>query len=390
MDQIYLDWAATASPDQNLLKTALKSSFESFANPSSPHKDGKTAASLIAKQKEILAECFGTKPQQLIFTSGGTESNNMIIFSLLKKKQKGNIVISGIEHPSVWEPVAALEKFGWEVRTVNPEPDSIVRPEKISERIDDETRMVLLIMINNETGAVQPVEEIGHLIRSRSTGRGIHFHIDAVQAVGKLPLNLGKLPVNSASISSHKFQGPRGCGLLYLEKPVEMLYTGGGQEGGLRHGTENTFGMVGTALAAAQSTAGFDEKIKYAIKLKKTLINRISKIPGSVLIPQCNLSNLLDPELFSPYILSVSFPPVPGEVMMRILSDRGFDVGTGSACATGKKKKSRVMDAIGISSDVSYSVIRISTGPDTKMEEILSFCDTLEKESTILINSLRG
>ncbi len=389
MEQIYLDWAATAYPDRDLLEQALKLSINTFANPSSPHKEGKAASALAAEQRKAAAECFGAKPEQMIFTSGGTESNNMMIFSLLNKKRKGNIIISAIEHPSVFEPAMALEKFGWEVRTVSPDQDSFIKPEKIAAAIDEETRMVLLIMLNNETGAIQPIEEIGHMIQSRSTGPGIHFHIDAVQAAGKITLNLGKLPVNSASISSHKFQGPRGCGLLYLEKPADMLYTGGGQEGGLRHGTENTYGMIGTALAAVKSTGAVEKNLTHALTLKKILIDRISKIKGARLIPDCSTSKLLDPNMFSPYILSASFKPVPGEVMMRILSDRGFDVGTGSACATGKKKKSRVMDAIGISADEAYSIIRISTGLETEIEKIHQFCDTLEKESTILINSLR-
>ncbi|MBI9108214.1 MAG: cysteine desulfurase [Spirochaetales bacterium] len=389
MEHIYLDWAATALPDQKLLNEALESSLKSFANPSSPHKSGREASAIVGQQRKILAGCFGTDPRQLIFTSGGTESNNMVVFSLLKKKRKGNIIISGIEHPSIYEPAASLEKFGWKVRIVNPEPSSIVDPEKMASMIDEETRMVLLIMVNNETGAIQPVNEIGKLIQKSAAGQNIHFHIDAVQAAGKIPLNLGALPVHSASISSHKFQGPRGCGLLYLKKPLEMLYAGGGQEGGLRHGTENTFGMIGTALAAAANTAAIDDNINHALGLKKILIDRISKIKGSLFIPRCSTEELLNPIMFSPYILLASLPPVPGEILVRVMSDRGFEIGTGSACATGKKKKSRIMDAIGIKTHESFSAVRISTGPKTDMEEIHRFCDTLEKESTILINSLK-
>lgn len=389
MEQIYLDWAATASPDRDLQQQALELSLATFANPSSPHKDGKAAALLAAQQREAVAKCFGARPEQMIFTSGGTESNNMMIFSLLNKKRKGNIIISAIEHPSVYEPAISLERFGWEVKTVAPGADSIIVPERIAAAIDEETRMVLLIMVNNETGAIAPIDEIGRLIREKTTGPSVHFHIDAVQAAGKTPLNLNALPVDSASISSHKFQGPRGCGLLYLKKPADMLYTGGGQEGGLRHGTENTFGIVGTALAAAKSTGAVRENLAHALELKKVLIDRISKIKGALIIPKVSAEELLNPQKFSPYILSASFNPVPGEVMMRILSDKGFDVGTGSACATGKKKKSRVMNAIGVSADDAYSIIRISTGPETEIEKIHQFCDTLEKESTILINSLR-
>ena len=281
-----------------------------------------------------------------------------------------------------------LQKFGWEIRTVNPDACGTIAPEKIADRIDEDSRAVFLIMVNNETGAVQPAEEIGKLIRRRESGGGIHFHIDAVQAACKIQLNLKKLGVDSASISSHKFSGPRGAGLLYLSKPAEMLYGGGGQERGIRHGTENTFGIAGTALAAAKYTETLAENSARALEYKKVLVERISKIRGVRFLPDCGAGKLLDPSLFSPYILSVSLKPVPGEVMVRVLSDRGFDIGSGSACSTGKKKKSRVMEAMGVNADDAYSAIRISTGPATKIEEIYRFCDTLEKESTILINTL--
>lgn len=387
MNRIYLDWAATAMPDENIIRTASERSFSVFANPSSPHRAGKDAAKLMEECRTSIAGTFGTKPSQIFFTSGGTDSNNIIFFSLLNRKRTGNIVISGIEHAAVYESAVMLEKFGWEIRIVNPEPDGIVSADKFCECIDDQTRLASLIMVNNETGSIQPVRQVGERIKADGR-RTCHFHADAVQAAGKMPLSLGSMPVNSAAVSSHKFQGPRGTGILYLNREIEPIYAGGGQEGGIRNGTENTFGIVGTAEAAVKAAAGLDENAAKALRLKKILVENILEIEGAGFNP-ADTSVLLDTERYSPYILSVNIVPVPGEVLVRVMSDRGFDIATGSACATGKKKKSRVMTAMGINPNKAFSTVRISTGAATTEEEILQFCNTFKHESAILRKSLR-
>lgn len=390
MNRIYLDWAATAAPDKNIINQTAEQSLLCFGNPSSPHQRGKDAAELMKTCRKSLAKTFGAQPQQLFLTSGGTDSNNIVFSSLLMRKRTGNIVISGIEHSSVYEPAMMMERFGWEVRIINPEPNGILSADKFCSRIDENTRLASVIMINNETGAVQPVNEIGRII-STSTGMNrVHYHIDAVQAAGKYPLNFNQLPVDSAAVSSHKFQGPRGTGLLYLKKNLEPLYSGGGQEEGIRHGTENTFGIAGTVAAAEKAAGSIENNLNLALVYKKILIERISQIKGTSFIPLGSIAQLLDTTLFSPYILSVSIKSVPGEVLVRVMSDKGFDIATGSACATGKKKKSRVMTAMGVSQDDAFSTIRISTGCDTTIEEITQFCDTFERESNILNKSFRG
>ena len=387
MEQIYLDWAATALPDKEIIQTAVDMALETFGNPSSPHRSGKEAAALLSAERKITAAALGTVPERLFFTSGGTESNNIVISSLLNKKRPGNIVISGIEHSSVYEPAKMLEKFGWEVRIVNPEPDGRLSVEDFTGHIDEDTRMAAVIMVNNETGAVQPVEEIGRLIKTTKACRLTHFHVDAVQAAGKYHLDLDKLPIDSASFSSHKFRGPRGCGLLYLKKHIDPVYDGGGQENGMRHGTENTFGITATASALYEAAANIEDNQNHALKLKRILLERLSEIMG-IRFNSGNAAELLDPSLYSPYILSVSVKPVPGEILVRVMSDKGFDIATGSACATGKKKKSRVMESMGINQEEAFSTVRISTGVTTSIEEIHQFCDTFVRESTILIDSL--
>ncbi len=390
MSRIYLDWAATAVPDREVILNAAETSLHTFGNPSSLHNSGKDAGKLLESSRQICAEVLGTAADKLYFTSGGTESNNLVISSFLKKKQTGNLVISGIEHPSVYEPAVLLSRMGWELRVVNPEPDGRIRPEKFIEKIDKNTRFASCMLVNNETGSIQPVKEIAAGIAdlNRQPGFRVHFHADAVQAVCKIPFSMNIPGLHSASVSSHKFQGPRGCGILYLSKPLETVYTGGGQENDIRHGTENLQGIIATAEASQKYHGMMPENIATALKNKKLLINRISKIKGAEFLPFSDAEKLVNQELFSPYILSVSLKPVPGEIIVRVMSDRGFDISTGSACSNKKKKNYRVMNAMGVESADSFSSIRISTGPSTKTEEIEQFCDILEQESSILINNL--
>ncbi len=386
MHRIYLDWAATAVPDAQSLNAALGQTMADFGNPSSPHQRGKDASAVLSGCRKKLSGSFSCSPNQLFFTAGGTESNNIVLMSLLNKNRKGNLVISGIEHSSVYEPAMLLEKHGWEVRIVPSGADGIVDPENFCKRMDSNTFIASMMMVNNETGAIQPVEEIGNFI---SAGQlRVHFHIDAVQAAGKIQLNMNSLHADSVSISSHKFRGPRGAGLLYLKKPLVPVYSGGGQENGIRHGTENMYAVLGTSLTAAKAVEAVDANLEHALRLKKILTEQISKIKNAIFLPHNNISDLLNPEKFSPYILSVGIRPVPGEILVRVMSDRGFDIATGSACATGKKKKSRVMEAMGVNPETAFSTVRISTGPATTIDEIEQFCDTFKRESAILIKQL--
>lgn len=387
MKQIYLDWAATAIPESRLLETAFTESLETFGNPSSPHKRGKEASALLQKSREDCAAAFGCSAEKLYFTGGGTESNNIVISSFLRKPRKGNIVISGIEHSAVYEAAMILQDYGWEIRIVNTDKDGRIDPAKFCGKIDNDSLFASCMMVNNETGAVQPVIEIGEAVKA--VNRRTHFHVDAVQAAGKIDFNLSKMPIDSASISSHKFRGPRGAGLLYLKKAIMPVYAGGGQETGIRSGTENVYAALGTSLTALKAVESIDANLKHALKLKKILIERLSEISGIRFLPDCGTEKLLNPVLFSPYILSVSVKPVPGEILVRVMSDRGFDIATGSACATGRKKRSRIMEAMGISSAEAFSTVRISTGASTEVEEIEQFCDTFVLESAKLIKQLK-
>jgi cysteine desulfurase len=245
--------------------------------------------------------------------------------------------------------------------------------------------MIAVMAVSNDTGAVEPLEEIVAAVRDRekSVGGGIHFHSDAVQALGKVPFDPSALGVDSAAFSGHKIGAPRGIGLLYLAKPIRPLSAGGGQEGGVRPGTENLRGIVGITLAAERCADGFTERLEHGRRLERKILEAVREVPSVRL-----LRNLDPKHLYSPWIVTLSIPPVPGEVLVRILSDRGFAVGTGSACSAAKAKRTRSLENMGIDEETAFSAIRISTGPSTTVEEVEEFLRVLFKESALLVKSL--
>jgi len=382
MDTLYFDWAATAPIDQEVLEGIRDVYVRLYGNPSSIHRAGREAEGLLCSSKARLSKLFGCKDDEIIFTSGGTESNNLVLFSLLLLKPGKKLILSGIEHASVYEPAKKLARFGFDVQFVSANRDGFVEPGKIEEALDDRTVMVALMLVNNETGAVQPVSEVADLIRTYSErhGRKIHFHTDAVQAFGKIPFNPVEMGVDSASFSAHKIGGPRGIGALFLRSGsiMEALYCGGGQEFGLRPGTENTPGIYGFVLAAERRLSMMDEELERAMELEACLIRELLSMEDVHIIPEIRGKIVEKNPKFSPYILSVSFPPVPGEVLVRSLDERGILVGTGSACSSKKKDRFRVFDSMMVPRDISSSSIRISTGHKTCKSEVVKLLENLK------------
>ena len=373
---IYLDWAATTPPDAKILNEMNSCAAEYYGNPSSIHGEGRKAA---AKREEYRGRCaavLGCDAPQLVFTSGGTESNNMITSSLYNRRDKGRIIVSGIEHPAVWNPVQTLSRQGWEIKVIKPSHGGLIRAEKLARLITEETKLVFIMGLHNESGVIQPLEELVKTVREAGTKRPIHFHSDLVQAAGKIPLDLGKLDLDSASFSAHKLQGPRGNGLLYLKKPLAGLYEGGGQEGGLRPGTENMAGIAGMTLAF-ENIPGDLEKEEAARMRMQRLMEGIRELPGAVLLPEGRLENAAH---FSSRILSCAFPPLPGEVLVRVMDEAGFCISTGSACSSNKKSRTRALEAMGVSAKTAFSSVRISQGPGTTDEEIDSFLKVLKEQ----------
>lgn len=378
MKTVYLDWAATAVPDPDILTALRETALRVYANPSSKHGPGREASLLLEECRRRCAGALKTPEKSIIFTSGGTESNNMIVFSLLNRQSKGRILISGLEHPSCAEPVAKMERFGWGVDTVAPDSRGIITGEAVEARLKPDTHMVVVMAVHNETGAIQPVEDIVRRVRAyeQQGGRRIHIHCDAVQAFGKIPFEPAALGVDSAVLSAHKISGPRGIGLLYCRTEPEFLFRGGGQEGGRRHGTENLPAIYGMTLAVEKALAGLEERSSHAESLKARLFENLKVLKGFTPVPSG--ADIL-PEHFSPFILSLSKPPIPGEVMVRMLSDAGFAVSTGSACSSREKKHSALSQIPGIDRGIAQSVIRVSTGPSTTVRDIDNFCSALEQ-----------
>jgi cysteine desulfurase len=380
MSLVYLDWAASAHPQAGVLEQVKERSVRCYGNPSSPHRLGREAEALLAEARCRLADVLGCNPEEILFTSGATESNNMVLFSLLRRGQgRGQkIIISGIEHASLYEPARLLSRMGYTVRFIPPLASGFVDPARIGAELDANTALVVLMLVNNETGAIQPLEEVAGLVASHraKTGRSIHLHTDAVQALGKIPFRPRQLGVDSAALSGHKIGAPRGIGALYLRRGhrLDFLYTGGGQEHQQRPGTENVAGAFGFALAAEICAAALDTNHQRARAQMGMLISALAKIPDFFLIPRTRQQ---ETERFSPHILCAAFPPLPGEVTVRVMEEEGFLISTGSACSSRKKNRSRIIDQLGVSPRLSAAAVRVSLGPATESDDLMRFASAL-------------
>ena len=383
---IYLDWAASAVPYTDEIEAAYREAAAAFANPSAQHQFGKDAWSLLEDARRRCAAVLHVPAGSLYFTSGASESNSLVLLSLLMRPIAGSLVISGIEHPSVREQTAVLEHCGWTVLTVRPDKNGYISPAAVLHALREDTVLVAVMGVNNEIGVIQPIEEIAEALKAHTAGkRPIHFHVDMVQSIGKLPIaDIGLTAVHSASMSAHKIGGPRGIGLLYLRQPITSAVRGGGQEGNIRPGTENVAGACALARCLERSYTDFEQKYKRAGELTRYLISLLQQLPACSLIPAARErveADLSDTELghhpsFSPWIIQMSFKNVPAEIMMRCLSDRGIFISAGSACSS-KKKIRPVLSALSVPPELAQNAVRISIGPSTEKKEIEAFVEAV-------------
>lgn len=364
----YFDWAATSPSDEEILTKALKLSMENWGNPSSVHQIGKNARTLFEEARNRCAKAMNVKPEHIYFTSGGTESDQIPLLSLLSKPSKGTVLISSIEHPAVREQALALKNCGWNVQTIPVDKNGIITEELLTQCLTSDTMLICIMAVNNETGIIQPINKIADTINQYYEGkRKPKLHIDCVQAAGKIPLDLSYNGIDSAALSSHKICGPRGIGILYLKDKIEPFLKGGGQENNIRSGTENLFGALAFSYALEKYYKKSESDVdKEFVSKIIDFTNRLSQLNGCTIIPPGRLSN---PELFSPYVLQVSFKNIPGNVMLRALDSKGFYISTGSACST-KKKSRPVLEAMHIDSDLRENSVRLSFGPTTTSKEI--------------------
>lgn len=370
----YLDWAATAPPYRDILEQATEYAVDLYGNPSSGHRAGISAREMLEASRAELALVLGTAPDRVIFTSGGTESDSIALLATLTNARPKSIVISAIEHAAVYEQARVLKSLGVTVIWVRPDRDGFIDPATVAAAVRPDTALIAVMAVNNETGAIQPVKEIVDAVRKVRTGRQPFIHCDAVQALGKIPVDPGLWGVDGAAFSAHKLGGPRGCGALYLRTDIHTLVRGGGQERDTRPGTHNTAGAWAFARSALRAASTLERSHQKARELEELLIDGIRSIPGARVVPD---SRVPGDRRYSPYIASVSFPGLAGETMVRVLDEAGIAVSTGSACSSTKKNKERrVLDAMGVDPALSFSSIRVSTGRDTSPEDIAAFLET--------------
>lgn len=373
----YFDWAATSPADEDILKQAVELTFKDWGNPSSTHQVGKNARALLEEARERAAKALGVPTDTVYFTSGGTESDQIPLLAQLAKPAAGTILISSIEHPAVREQALVLKKCGWNIVQLPVDKNGIITPQTVTQALTSDTTLVCIMAVNNETGVIQPIYEIADAITAWSAGkRKPKFHVDCVQAAGKINLNLAYKGIDSAALSSHKICGPRGIGILYMKDPVDVFLRGGGQEKGIRSGTENVLGAVAFSLALER----YYNKEKPELQTASAkFVESLSQLKGCTIVPVGRLQN---PELFSPYVVQASFDHIPGNVMLRALDSKGFYISTGSACSS-KKNKRPVLEAMHITPQISENAVRFSFGPHTSpagISELLSAVTEVNKQ----------
>ncbi len=357
----YFDNAATTPMKEQAIQTYASVAKTYFGNPSALHQEGIKAKELLEGLRQTTANHLDVPSNSIFFTSGGTESNAIVLNHLLWKPQKAEIILTNIEHPSIKEYGTFFRQLGWKVIYLDA-PKGFVSPLDLSKALTDKTRLVCCMLVNNVTGSIQDIASLVGVVREKeaSTGRKIHFHTDAVQALGKIPFSLGSLGVDSASFSAHKIHGPRGVGILYnTNTAVTALNRAGEQEKGLRGGTENLSGIAAMVSAMEDVFAKQDTNLVQVQSINAMLREKLSFLP--ILSP---------PQLCSPYILTVSVKPWPSEVFTRMLYAKGFCVSSGSACSNNTKQKNKgVLIAMQVHPDDANCSLRLSFSGDSTIEE---------------------
>ncbi|MGA7076150.1 MAG: cysteine desulfurase NifS [Halobacteriota archaeon] len=359
---IYLDHAATTPMRPEILEVMHPYFSERFGNPSSLHSYGLDARAAIERAREQIAQAIGATPSEIVFTSGGTESDNMALRGVLQggRRGKGHVITSAIEHPAVLETCKSLERLGHEVTYVSVSHDGRINPTEVEEAIRDNTRLISIMHANNEIGSIQPIAAVGAIAASHE----IYMHTDAVQSVGKIPVNVNDLNVHMLSISSHKIYGPKGVGCIYIRKGTKLtpLIFGGGHERGLRSGTENVSGIVGFGEAMRLAVKDFADN-KRIQGLRDTLIDAVLRE-----IPYARLNGGRERRL--PNNANFSFSYIEGESLVLRLNAKGVAGSTGSACSSKKLEPSHVLLAIGLDPVDAHGSLRLTLGRDTTEADI--------------------
>lgn len=360
----YFDHSATTPVDPDVLNLLQKVQAEEFGNPSSTHAYGRKARSRIETARKQMAAAIGANPLEIIFTGGGSESNNLVLWNRLYSGKK-HVITTAIEHPAILTTLKHLKNFGVRSTILPVDRQGRVSPNDVARSIELDTGIISVMLANNEIGTVEPLAEIGALAREH----GILFHSDAVQALGKLPIRVAELNVDLMSFSAHKFYGPKGVGALYIRQGIKLnpLIIGGGQERRLRAGTENVAGIAALGLAAEKATAGYQDHLLTMEKEFRALLNAA--------IPAIQYNG--DPEHHLPGLVSLTVPDPTSDILLIQLDLQGLAVSSGSACSSGAVKPSHVLQAIGLSAAANQRTLRISFGKDNTSEEVNALAEAI-------------
>lgn len=379
--EIYLDNAATTRPYDSVRSIMMETMDTAFGNPSSMHGKGFEAEKYVKEATDIIAKSLKADPKEIIFTSGGTESNNLaIIGTATALKRRGNhIITTMIEHPSVHNPVLFLEENGYRVTYVPVDSMGKIKEEELLEAVGDDTILVSFMYVNNEVGSVQPISELSRKIKEKNPN--VCIHVDAIQAYGKFRIYPAREGIDLLSASGHKIHGPKGVGFLYANSKVKIkpVLFGGGQQRGMRSGTENVPGIAGFGQAVKEGLNHQDESIPKLYEIKAYFIERLKEIEGTFI-------NCLEEDIkqTAPHILSVSFEGLKSEVLLHALEDKGIYVSAGSACASNHPGLSGTLKAVGLRNDLLDSTIRFSFSGFSTIEEAGQAIEALKELVPVL------
>lgn len=382
--ECYLDNSATTKCFENVVEAVIDEMRVNYGNPSSMHLKGLDAEKKIKNATKIIASSLKCQEKEIIYTSGGTEADNMALIGVAKayKRNGMHIITTMIEHAAILQTAKSLEEEGYEVTYLPVDNKGIVDLKALEEAIREDTILVSVMGVNNEIGTIEPLEEIAGIIKNKNPKT--LFHVDAVQAYGKIKLNPKKMGIDLLSVSGHKIHAPKGIGFLYISENVKMkpLINGGGQQRNLRSGTENVCGIVGIGTACEQIFKNFEEDNKRMRELRNYMLNLLSDIEGVSV-------NGADDEHSAPHIISVSVEKIRAEVLLHSLEEKGVYVSSGSACASNKPAISATLKAIGVKKELLDSTIRFSFCVNTTKEEIDYAISCLKDTLTLLRKYVR-
>lgn len=379
MLEAYLDNSATTKCSETVKDLVVQVMTGDYGNASSMHMKGVEAEQYIKNATKQIAKTLRCTEKEIIYTSGGTESNNMaLIGTAMANKRAGmHLITTSVEHPSIKNTMVYLEEEGFRITYLKVDKDGIIDLKQLREAVDDETILVSLMMVNNEIGAVEPIEEAVKIIKEKNPKTLIH--VDAIQAYGKYTIVPKRLGIDLLSVSGHKIHGPKGIGFLYIKEKTKIkpISYGGGHQKGMRHGTLNTPGIAGLGLAAEESYDKFEEKIDYLYGLKEFFVEQVAQIEGAHVNGKTGRDS-------APHIVSVSFEGVRSEVLLHALEDKKIYVSAGSACSSNHPALSNTLVNIGLPAKLQESTIRFSFCADTTKEELEYTLEALKELLPVL------